>query len=99
MPNTTTSTSTTGTLVLAGKKKRGPQARRRIPLPSGDYLQPRDDLADEIGVDPRTAQRMKLPTVYIGAVAYCPHNESLNIIAARIRRPNQPPQRGRKARG
>jgi hypothetical protein len=78
--------------VLAGKKRRGPQARRRIELPDGDYLQPRAEFAnDKLGVSDRTAARMKLPTTYIGAVAYVKHNESLAIVAARVRRP-RPPQ-------
>lgn len=75
--------------VLAGKKRRGPQPRRRIPLPNGDYLQPREELADELGVHPRSVKRMGLPTTYMGNLAYHPHNESMNIIAGRIKRPPQ----------
>jgi hypothetical protein len=73
--------------LVTGRKRRGPQARRRIELPNGDYLEPRDVFADEtLGVCDRTVARMKLPTTYIGAIAYVPHNESLNIVAAGIRR-------------
>src|SRR6266481_6017216 len=45
--------------VVAGKKRRGPQARRRIDLPSGDYLEPRAEFAERgLGVTDRTAKRM-----------------------------------------
>ena len=70
-------------------------ARKRIRLPSGDELWPRDDLAAELDVDPRTVKRMGLPTIYVGGAAYHPHEESLRIVAARIRRPGQPRRRAR----
>jgi hypothetical protein len=76
-------------------KRRGPQPRRRIDLPSGDYLEPRSTFAVGIGVHDRTAARMNLPTTYIGSVAYVPHNESLNVVAARVQRRNKPPRRRR----
>jgi hypothetical protein len=78
------------TEVLAGKKRRGPQPRRRIALPGGKDLQPRVEFADEIGVSDRTAARLGLPTTYIGNVAYIERNESLAIIAGRVCRPRQP---------
>jgi len=81
-------------LVIAGRKRRGPQARRRIALPNGDYLEPRDVFADEtLGVCDRTVARMKLPTTYIGAVAYVLHNESLTIVATGIKRAPMPSRR------
>jgi hypothetical protein len=69
------------------RKRRGPQPRRRIDLPNGDFLQPRCDLAAELSVSERTVSRMNLPVTFLGGCAYHPHNESLDIIAARIRRP------------
>jgi hypothetical protein len=84
--------------VLAGKKRRGPQLRRRIPLPNGDYLEPRTEFAAELGVTDRTAARLNLPTTYIGNVAYIAHNASMAIIAGGIRRPNQPQPSNRRAR-
>jgi hypothetical protein len=72
-------------------KRRGPPARLRIDLPSGDYLEPRATFATEtLGICDRTAARMKLPTHYIGAVAYVPHNESLELVAAGIKRAPEP---------
>jgi hypothetical protein len=81
---------------LAQKKRRGSHVRRRIDLPSGDYLEPRVTFATEtLGVCDRTAARMKLPTHYIGAVAYVPHNESLELVAAGIKRAPEPQRRRR----
>jgi hypothetical protein len=82
------------TETAAPTKRRGPQPRRRIELPDGDYLQPRAEFADsELGVCDRTAARMNLPTTYIGNVAYVRHNASLQVIAERVRRRNEPPKR------
>jgi hypothetical protein len=80
------------------RKRRGPQPRRRIDLPNGDYLQPRSDLAAELSVGERTVARMRLPVTFIGNVAYHPHNESLGIIASRIRRPGRSEVRARQRR-
>jgi hypothetical protein len=85
--------------VVAGKKRRGPQARRRIDLPSGDYLEPRAEFAERgLGVTDRTAKRMNLPTTYVGGVAYVPHNASLEVVARRVSRRNEPPARRRGRR-
>ncbi len=89
------------TVDALGRKRRGPQPRRRIALPNGDELQPRTEFAAELGVTDRTAARWKLPTVYIGNIAYIAHDASMAIIAASIRRPGQPeptPPRRRRAR-
>jgi hypothetical protein len=75
---------------LGRRRRRGPQPRRRIALPDGDYLEPRAALADALGVSDRTAARMNLPTTYFGNVAYVAHGASMAIIAAGVRRPNQP---------
>jgi hypothetical protein len=79
-------------------RPRGKSARKHIPMPDGDYLEPREEFADTIGVTNRTAQKLNLPTTYIGGMAYVPHNKSLAIIASRVRRPAQPeqPRRGRR---
>jgi hypothetical protein len=76
--------------VVEGKKRRGPQPRRRIDLPNGDFLEPRAEFANGIGVCDRTVARMNLPTTRIGGVCYVSHNASLEIIAARAQRRNQP---------
>jgi len=46
----------------------------------------------------KTAARMNLPTTYIGGVAYVARGESLKIVAARVRRRNEPPTRRRLRR-
>ena len=81
------------------KKKRGPQPRRRIELPDGDYLEPRADFAArELGVVDRTAKRMDLRTTYVGNVAYVAHFASLAVVGARVRRRNEPIARRRRGR-
>jgi hypothetical protein len=63
----------------------------------GDTWKPRDAFAtDDLGVSPKTAQRMNLRTAYIGGVAYVPVKESLRGVAARACRRNEPPKRRRK---
>jgi hypothetical protein len=81
--------------IVTQKKRRGPQPRRRIDLPDGDYLEPRSEFAAGLGVVDRTAARMNLPTTYIGGVAYVRHQKSLNDVAARVQRRNQPPRHRR----
>ena len=70
------------------------KTRPRIKLPGGEELWPRDDLASEIGVSPKTCGRL-FPTVYVANVAYHPHDESLQILAGRVRHRNQPSPRRR----
>ena len=88
------------TVDALGRRRRGLQPRRRIELPDGDTLIPRAELAGELGISDRTAARLKLPTTYIGNVAYVAHGASMAIIAAGVRRPGQPepPPRRRRAR-
>jgi hypothetical protein len=70
-------------------------SRRHIEL-ADDVLMPRRELAEDIlGVTDKTASRMNLSTTYIGNIAYVPKNESLRVVAARVRRPNQRPPRKR----
>jgi hypothetical protein len=84
--------------IARSKKRRGPPARVRIDLPNSDFLEPRAAFADFIGVTDKTVQRMDVPTTYIGLVAYVPHNESLNILASRAKRRNQPAPKPRRTR-
>ena len=73
-----------------------PNTARRpaIELPDGDVLDPRREFArTRLGVSDKTAQRMNLPTMYIGGVAYVARNASLKLIADRLRTRNQRPQR------
>ena len=58
----------------------------------GQTWKPRDSFAvDDLGVSPKTAQRMNFRTTYVGGVAYVPVEESLREVAARARRRNEPP--------
>ena len=84
----TTETPADGDRRRAGRPPRQ-HARKRIRLPNGDELWPRGDLADKLDVNERTVKRMDLPTTYIGNAAYHPHDESLAIVASRIKRPPQ----------
>lgn len=59
-----------------------------IRLLDGDTLVPRPDFAAELHVNPKTVERMKLPTTYIGGKAYIKRNASLKIIADKVRRPS-----------
>ena len=73
--------------------------RRRlpeIPLPDGDTAIPRLDFAHNvIGSCERSVTRMDLPTIYIGGVAYVMRKASLQIIAGKATRRNQPTKRRR----
>ena len=74
------------------RKRRGRKGGHRIPLPNGDYLEPRVEFAEsKLKVSDRTARRLNLPTTYIGNVAYVAHNASLEIVASSVRCRNQPP--------
>jgi hypothetical protein len=73
--------------------RRGPG--RHIELPINDTLMPRKEFAEDVlGVTDKTASRMNLPTAYIGNVAHILKNESLRVVAERVRRPNQRKSRG-----
>lgn len=76
---------------LGRGRPRGKQPRRRIDLPDGDYLEPRAKFAAEtLGVSDRTAARLKLPTTYVGNVAYIARGASMLLVAAGVRRPGLP---------
>jgi hypothetical protein len=66
--------------------------REDIVLPSGEIAMPRARFAKtKLHVSDRTAARMNLPTIYMGGVAHVLVNESMEIVAARAERRNQPP--------
>ena len=76
---------------------RRPKTRRHIEI-DGDTLMPRSEFAEYLCVSEKTAQRMNLPTAYIGNVAYVAKNASLRVVAERVRRRNQPPEGRRRSR-
>jgi hypothetical protein len=61
-------------------------------------LEPRTDFADDINVCEKTVQRMNLPTTYIGGKAYVKRNASLQIVADKVQRRNQPTLKHRSRR-
>jgi hypothetical protein len=68
--------------------------RKRILLPDGDHLYPREQFAAEVlGVSDKTAKRYNLPTVYIGGSPFVKHNAALQQLAGGARRLNQPAKR------
>jgi len=72
------------------RRPRRKHVGRHIPLPSGDELWPRREIAEEkLGINEKTLKRYKPPTVYISNSAYCPINETMQLIADRIRRPSK----------
>jgi hypothetical protein len=68
--------------------------RPHIELPNGEVLEPRSEFArGTLGVSDKTAQRMNLPTCYVGGVAYVPRNASLKIVADGVRQSKNPQRR------
>jgi hypothetical protein len=69
----------------------------RIDLPNGKkWLERRSSWAHEkFGVDDKTARRWDLPTLYVGNVAYIEEPTSSEIVAARVKRKNQPRSRAK----
>jgi hypothetical protein len=86
------------TTAPAGYKVRAPRERPCIPLPNGDVLEPRRQLAASIGVTDRTARKLNLKTTYIGGVAYVPRNASLQQLAEDARHRSEPYGGGRRGR-
>jgi hypothetical protein len=77
-------------------RHRGPRKRvPRIVLPDGRVLVPREDFSKGVGVDPKTARRWDLPTVYIANIAYVEERGSLEIIGDKIKRRSQPTKKRR----
>ena len=58
---------------------------------------PRKVLAETLGVSDKTVSRMNLATVYIGLVAHVKEKASLQDIADKARRRNQPQKPRRSA--
>lgn len=84
-----------GSCRMAARPRRK-HLRRHIALPNGDELWPRAEIAnEELGINERSLRRLNPPTTYLSNVAYCPRNETLALLAKRIRRPNQPEKRKR----
>jgi hypothetical protein len=64
-------------------------AKKQIAL--GDrVIEPRVQFAKRLQVSERTVARWNLPTLLVGNVAYVDLNESMKIIAAKVRRRNPP---------
>jgi hypothetical protein len=71
-----------------------PLDRPDIILPNGKVLSPRAKFArDYLNVNDKTAQRMNLPTAYIGGVAYVDRDASLEMIGDGVRPRKQPMKR------
>jgi hypothetical protein len=67
-----------------------------IKLPDGDSLVPRKKfVTEEVHTSERSARRWDFPTTYISGIAYIKRNESLQILADRVKRRNQPVKRRR----
>jgi hypothetical protein len=82
---------------ITERRRPSPRERASIALPDGDFLDPRQQFADRINVCDKTVERMRLPTTYIGGVAHVKRHASLQILADRAVRRNQPPKRRRTA--
>jgi hypothetical protein len=81
------------------KTGKPPVRADEIALPSGDVLMLRSLFATSIlRIDPRTAQRMNLPTTYIGGAAYVQRDAALQQLADKVRRKNEPAKGRRHAR-
>jgi hypothetical protein len=81
------------------RKKRSQHKPRHIPLPDGNELWPRRELANKVfGITERTAQNHKWPVTYIANVAYSPYREVIALMAGRIRYAPEPvkAKRGRR---
>lgn len=72
-------------------------SRPDIVLPDGRILTPRESLARELGVNPRTLARGNHATVYIAGIAYLDRGGTLRDIAGNLRRRQQPPKPRRAA--
>lgn len=78
-----------------GRRTRGKHVRRHIKMPDGDTLEPRAELAEELGMSEKSLKKLDPPTTYLSNVAYCLRGKTLQIVADRIRRRNEPPTRRR----
>jgi hypothetical protein len=85
----------TPNIIQKKANRRREQRAARIDLPDGDVLIPREDFAKKVGVSDRTARRLNFPTVFIAGYAFVKQNASLQIIADKVKRKNEPPKRRR----
>ena len=68
-----------------------------IKLPDGDSLVPRKKFVkEEVHTSERSARRFDFPTTYISGVAYVKRNASLQILADKVTRRNEPQKRRRQ---
>jgi hypothetical protein len=74
-------------------------ARKHIPLPNGDELWPRAEIAAALDISGRTLQRMHLPVLMHAGCAFHPYREVLRVLADRIKRPGEPSAKRRGGRG
>jgi hypothetical protein len=72
------------------------QDRPSIALPDGEVLEPRVRFAASVGLAEKTLLPLNLPTTLIGSCAYVKRNASLELIAARAKRRNEPTRRRRR---
>jgi hypothetical protein len=79
------------TTAAASRRETAPD----IKLPNGKTLTPRARFGGEIGACDRTVKRMNLETVYVAGIAYVERESSLQEIASRARRRNEPQKRRR----
>ena len=91
MSDLTTSTTAVRHTKLPSRRRKRPH----IQLANGDFLEPRFEWAEGVGISDKTAGRMNLPTTYIGNVAYVLHNASTQILADRVSCRNEPLRRVR----
>jgi hypothetical protein len=80
------------------RNRRRRHVRRHVELPDGRTLIPRSEFADILGENERTTRRRNLPTLRIAGVSYVDRDGSLEIVAAGVKRPNQPAPAARSGR-
>jgi hypothetical protein len=82
---------------VTGRKPYTHHRRHHIDI-GHDTLIPRAEFAEKkLGVTDRTARKLKLPTTYIGKVAYVPERASTEIALSNSHRRNQPEKRRRRS--
>jgi hypothetical protein len=79
----------------SGRRRRKQAPSGDIPLPDGDVFITRKKFAEKIGVSERSIARMGLVATTFGNVAYIKERASLQIMADRVERRNQPQKRRR----
>lgn len=82
--------STIAPTASAPRRRRGPALRKTITV-DGKLLVPRDVVAGEVGVNPKTAARKCRNISYVGGVAYVEHEQAVRDLVGL----NPPPRPGR----